>query len=277
LQPRPFSEDLHRLADSALTVATIRDTTYIAADLTFDASGMFMTGLLGFTEQEVLRQFETRAFSWIKGDVRDIFGATTRTVVPFAIDTRENRRWGAYAVSSRIRSLVFRRALAATLNEAVAALRLLPSEWEVDPVSNVSTVVDWVDDHPDIVRFSRRIQLTNPLVDVDEARRRMRALGAREDEETYRAWRNETLTVDNDTFRELIADMETGDIEVILVARTGASGHTTYKSSGHVERTQVPNFGSDLPAGVEAVLDVLRAFSEQRGDVVHGDQGGASG
>ena len=114
LQIRPLIEDMRALANSGETTAKIQQTVYRAADLQIDATGTFMTGLLGFSERETLRQFEDVAFSWLKGEIHEIEGATTATVVPFAIDLREHRRWVAYVLSQRIRSNVFRQALAAT-------------------------------------------------------------------------------------------------------------------------------------------------------------------
>lgn len=275
LQPRPFRDDLQALAASGETVADLRGKHFIAADLRIDPSGTFMTGLLGFAEQEHLRSFEAEAFSWLKGDVQQIEGATSRTVVPFAIDLRTARRWAAYVVSQRIRSVVFRGALAATLNAAVGKLQLLPSEWEVDPVTGTRTVLEWIVEHPEVTRFGRRIKLTNPLVDVDEARRKMRALGAAEDEEIFKAGRGKSLRVmDNTVFEEMLAEMESGDIEVFLMSRSGNKGGiASFNSAKHTDRTSISDFGADLEHGIELVLDVLREFSEQRGDVVHADVG----
>lgn len=184
---RPLAEDMSALAVSGLTVADLKRVRYRAADLQIDPSGTFLTGLIGFSERETLFQFEDEAFSWLKGEVQEVEGATSATVVPFAIDLREHRRWVAYVVSQRIRSNVFRQALAATLNRAVKDLGLLPSEWEVDPVLSTGTVEDWVERHGRITKFTRRTRLTNALRDVDEARRKMRMLAATKQEETFTA------------------------------------------------------------------------------------------
>jgi hypothetical protein len=272
LQVRPLIEDLTALANSGETIAEVRRTTYRAADLRLDASSTFMTGLLGFSERDVLRQFEDDAFSWLKGEIQEIDGATTATVVPFAIDLREHRRWVAYALSHRIRSNVFRQALSATLNHAVAALGLLPTEWEVDPVMSARTIEEWVNEHTEVVVFTRRVKLTNALKDVDEARRKMRELGATRQEETFRAPRGESLDVQNNhEFEEMIGGVETGDMEVVLEARVG-KGRTRFRSTEHTDRTTIPDFGADLEHGIDLVLNVLRTFSEQRGDVLHGDR-----
>lgn len=64
LEMRPFKEDMLALAESRETRAVVRDREWIAADMSLDASGTFMTGVLGFAEEEVLRDFEPEAFSW---------------------------------------------------------------------------------------------------------------------------------------------------------------------------------------------------------------------
>lgn len=69
----------------------------------------------------------------------------------------------------------------------------------------------------------------------------------------------------------MIGGLETGDTEVILVARQGG-GTTTFRSSTHADRTVMPEFGADLNHGIDLVLGVLREFSEERGEVHHGDR-----
>lgn len=262
---------MEALAASGETFATVKGVDYIAADMKLNPSGTFLTGVIGFSEQESVRKFEGDAFSWMKGEVTEIEGATNQTVVPFAVDLRPHRRWVAYVVSQRIRSAVFRDALAASLNRAVGQLGLLPSEWEVDSVLSVASVEEWLSSHPEIVQFSRRVKLTNALKDVDEARRKMRLLGAAQAEEIWKAPRGQTMRLDdNAEFDALIAPIETGDAEVVLVAKVGKT-RPRFQSKDHSDRVWVPDFTGDLERGVELVLEALRQFSEQRGDVLHGD------
>lgn len=65
--------------------------------MTVDPSGDFMTGILGLSEEEELRSFEDEAFSWLKGATRTEEGASERTMVPFAVDLREEERWVGFA------------------------------------------------------------------------------------------------------------------------------------------------------------------------------------
>lgn len=272
LDPRPFAEDLTALADSGETHAKIRAVVYVAADLKVTPDGDFMTGLIGFEEEESLRSYDLETRSWLKGEVHEIVGATSQTVVPFAIDLRQHRRWVAYAPSQRIKSANFRKALAATLNHAVGVLGLLPSEWEVDPVLSTATVEEWVDEHAEITKMIRRIKLTNVLKDVDDARRKMRLLGANHTEETYTAPRAQALDLrDNDEFEDMIGGVETGDVELILFARAGRKSKAVFKSSDYTDRTTVAEWGGDLERAIELVLDALRDFSDRKGDVILDD------
>src|SRR6266508_3556064 len=109
---RPFAEDMRALAESRQTRAEIDEREWLAADLTVDVSGDFMTGILGYAEAELRRDFEDQAFSWIKGRTSMAEGASRRTTVPFAVDLREDRRWGSFRskcahpaglISSRVR------------------------------------------------------------------------------------------------------------------------------------------------------------------------------
>ena len=263
---------MRALADSGETEAEVRGERFRAADLRTDPTDTFMTGLIGFVERETFRQFEDEAFSWIKGQTEEVEGATTATVVPFAIDLREHRRWTAFVVSTRIRSNVFRSALAATLNAAADTLGLLPTEWEVDTVLSVSTIEDWVTEHPEIIEFTRSVRLTNALKDVDEARRKMRELAATKQSETFKPPRGGALEIAaNPVFEEMIGGVATGDMDVLLVARFGGA-QVRFRSIDHADRIAIDEYGVDLERGVELVLRVLQEFSEQRGDVMYGDR-----
>jgi hypothetical protein len=59
---RPFAEDMRALAESRQTRAEIDEREWVAADLTLDISGDFMTGVLGYAESELRRDFEDDAW-----------------------------------------------------------------------------------------------------------------------------------------------------------------------------------------------------------------------
>lgn len=268
---RPFRDDVQVLATQGRLElrATVRRVEFIAADLAITLDDNFLTGLLGFAEEETLRQFEADTHSWLKGETTEFHGATRQTVVPFAVDLREHRRWTAYVTTGRIRSTFFRQAFEAVLNHAVGAMGLLPVDWEVDLVMSTTALTDWISEHPDVIQIRRTVKLVNPLKDVDEARRKMRALRGDRYRDVISAGRNETLDVANDSFQRHIAPIETGDAVVEITARMGEAGTQRFKSETHSERTVIPPYRQDLQAGIERVLGVLATFSDLRGDVVH--------
>src|SRR2546426_12775473 len=88
LDLRPLRQDMESLAESKQLRATVRGVQWVAGDFGTDASGDFMTGTIGFTENELRRDFDEETQSWIKGPSTVAGGASKRTVVPFAMDTR---------------------------------------------------------------------------------------------------------------------------------------------------------------------------------------------
>jgi len=99
---RPFRDDMRALAESHQTRAQFRGREWIAADLKILPTEDHMTGVLGFTDEETLRDFDPAAFSWVKGPIHIQEGASERTMVPFAIDLRDDKRWVAFGTSTRI-------------------------------------------------------------------------------------------------------------------------------------------------------------------------------
>lgn len=267
LDMRPFREDMLALAASRETYAEVAGRTWIAADMTLDPSETFLTGILGFSDEEELTDFEQHAFSWLKGPTKTVAGASRRTMVPFAIDLRDKNRWVAFAVSQRIRAAAFGKGFQIVLNRAVAALKLLPAEWDVNIVSSPSHIEDWLEEHPEVVRFVRIVRIPNPRRIVDEDREKMQALDARVKREEFRPYQNETLSVrDSPLFQELISGTDTGDVAVELHARAVGRSHPRFRSDEHADETHVRDFGADLQTGMELILDALRNYAEQRAD-----------
>src|SRR5438132_3556679 len=95
-QLRPFRDDMATLVQSHQTQAEFRGATWIAADLRLDPSANFMMGILGFSDRETLVDFDPAAYSWLKGPTHEHEGASVRTMVPFAVDLREDHRWVAF-------------------------------------------------------------------------------------------------------------------------------------------------------------------------------------
>ena len=112
LQPRDFSVDMVALADSHKTVHTVRSTggkpgrRWVAADMAVTPDGEFMTGVLGFSEQQQQVKFDEESFSWMKGEVADSDSANEQTIVPFAVDLRTGQRWIAFATTQQLPTTV---------------------------------------------------------------------------------------------------------------------------------------------------------------------------
>lgn len=171
-----------------------------------------------------------------------------------------------HAADLRLR---FRQAFEAVLNAAASQFGELLGSWEVDPVQDLRALTAWIAENPAVFKISRRVKLTNPLIDVDEIRRKMRLMQGTKWEDTVTAPRGEALDTESEAFRDHVEPIETGEAVIILKARTGPGlGPRIYKSIEHRENAQIRNY-RDLDDGVELVLEQTRIFSDRRGDVVH--------
>jgi len=262
---RPFAVDMRHLDESHETHTQFRGREWIAADLRLLPSEDHMTGVLGFSDIELLRDFDLAAFSWLKGPVRAEVGASERTMVPFAIDLHEDRRWVAFGTSHRIQPYGFARGFEATLNAAVGKLGLMPSEWEVDLVIPVARVEEWLDLYPEVVRFTRYVRLHNPGLKLDRDRAEMRALGARLKQETFSSERGRQLKVkDNPEFDRGLEGLETGDLDVYLEAGRGVTKRT-FSSRRMADRVWVTDYGDDLEYGMELMLRAVLEYATEGG------------
>ncbi len=167
---RPFAQDMLDLANSHRTEAIIQNNRWIASDMEVRDRGAGMVGLLGFAVSDQFRSFAEEDYSWLKGSTFGYTGAQEDTVVPFAVDLRDHRRWVAVATSARIQHARFATGLAAVLNQAVMELGLLPTDWEVDTISSPSNLLEWVARHSEIIRLRRVVKFSNPGRDLDRDR-----------------------------------------------------------------------------------------------------------
>ncbi len=217
LQMRPFAEDMSALAESHQTVHTMRSTAgrpgrrWVAADMTITPSGEFMTGVLGFSEQQQQVTFDDEAFSWMKGEVADSESANEQTIVPFAVDLREENRWLAFATTARLQPQTFRAGFQAVLNEAVAKTGLIPVDWEVDLVTSTSRVFEWLRQNPKVHLLRRTLKFSNPGIDIDDDRQQMRALAANRKTEEFKAAYGKSLDIGSPAFENKLEGTETGD------------------------------------------------------------------
>jgi hypothetical protein len=176
-----FTEETKALLESRETRALIKERTeqreWIAADLELDPSGDFMMGVLGFSHPKRLTDFDEETFSWIKGERRTEHGASERTMVPVAIDLREDHRWVAFATAYRVRPPSFAKGLV-VLTRAVTEAGRLPVEWDVDLVTDITDVEEWLAHHPDVYNFERFVRFPNPVRTLDDDREEMQKLAA---------------------------------------------------------------------------------------------------
>jgi hypothetical protein len=263
LDLRPFAEDMAELAASHRTETTVQGTRWIASDLEIRNGGDTMVGLLGFALQGQLLTFSEDDFSWLKAEAFTVTGAQPDTIVPFAVDLREHRRWVAVATSARIQHNAFAKGLAAVLNAAVLDLELMPTDWEVDMVTSRSDVLDWVAQHPAVNKFRRIVKFSNPGRDLDEDKANMRALGATVKDEEYRALNGKTLRLQgNEAFYSLLDGMERGDVEVELWSRQGGV-RERYFSKKRPDETFIANF-DNYQDGMTYVQEALLVYSSRQ-------------
>jgi hypothetical protein len=261
LDMRPLREDLVQLVESRELRAEVKGREWIAADMSLDASGDFMTGVIGYSQAELKRDFDDETFSWVKGPTREDPGASVDTLVPFAIDIRDDRRWVGFVPSRLIRTRAFSEGFTILLNKAVEAVRLIPAEWEVDMLSTLTTIEEWLDDNPDVVLFVRTVKFTNPGRDISAERAEMRALSAKAKKEHFIATSQGYLNLqDNPEFVDLTEGIETGDVDIELRARSGRR----YLSVDHAAEDYVDDFGHDLQTGMARVLDAVRRYAESK-------------
>src|SRR5262249_44377483 len=153
-------------------------------------------------------------WSWIKGQMEEVDAAKADTILPFAIDLRDQNRWVAFAPTSKLRARMFIDGFQRVLNNAVSVLGLMPTEWEVDLVVSLGQVEQWLQENPLVHRLKRTIKFTNPGRDLDSDRQEMRALHARRKTEEFAASSRGILDINSDDFRSKLEGVETGDIEL---------------------------------------------------------------
>ncbi|SKP69242.1 hypothetical protein [Mycobacteroides abscessus] len=220
-----------------------------------------MTGVLGFSEQQQQVTFDDESFSWMKGEIADTDSANEQTIVPFAIDLRPSARWIAFSTTQRLPPQSFRTGLEMVLNEAVAALQLIPVDWEVDLVTSTSRIYDWLRENPRVHKLVRTLKFSNPGKDIDEDRALMRALHANRKTEEFKAAPRKTLNIESEQFQNKLEGTETGDLHVLMEAR-GAHGvsNVKFNSNDTVDNVFVDDFGTDLQRGIDTVLAALREY-----------------
>lgn len=269
---RDFAEDMAALADSHLTTFTERSTAgapgrrWVAADMVVTPSGDFLTGVLGFSEQQLQVTFDTEHFSWMKAQVEDSDSASDQTIAPFALDLRPHNRWVAFAATARLQPQGFRKGFEHVLNNAVSELGLMPTAWEFDLVTSTSLIYEWLRQNPLVHQLTRTLKFSNPGRDLDEDRRQMRALAANRKTEEFKAAYGKTLDIASPDFQSKLEGTETGDLDVVMHAR----GHhgvrdVKFNTRDSVDTSTVEEFGTNLQLGIDVVLAALREYVAGKG------------
>jgi len=267
---RPFREDMEVLANSHRTTYQRArsnnrpEQTWFAADMTITPDGDFLTGTLGYSERQEHREFDDVTWSWVKGATREEDSASEQTVVPFAVDLRDENRWVAFAVSPRLQHSAFRSGFENVLRQAVVDAGLIGAEWDVDLVLSRASVDSWIDRHPRVFTMTRTVKFSNPGRDFDDDRVEMRSMGARRKTEEFAAPPRRILDVHSEEFQAKLVGTETGDLELHLKARAeGGESVARFNSRDRADETYVEDF-SVLEQGLEAVLQALREYSATR-------------
>ncbi|MFI6457981.1 hypothetical protein ACIBF6_41315 [Streptosporangium amethystogenes] len=234
--------------------------TWFAADMRITPSN-FVVGTLGFSEQAERRGFNQEEWSWINGVAQVTDTASEETVVPFAVDLHEKRRWVAFATTPRIQPAGFTKGFQGVLNQAVIDEGLIPTEWDVDLVTSRSQVDEWLFNNPLVHMMRRTVKFSNPGRDIDDDRQEMRALGARRKTEEFRAPRNGVLNTESNVFLDKLDGTETGDLELELLAR-GNQGvaEVRFRSKEEADQKQISDFERDLSQGMDTVLAALQEY-----------------
>jgi hypothetical protein len=280
LSMRSFAEDMQTLAASHRTRHYERGTrerparTWFAADMRATPGGEFMMGTLGYSERQQHREFDAQTWSWLKGATQEADAASEQTVVPFAVDIRDDQRWVAFAPAPRLQPGGFRRGLELVLRQAVADAKVLGAEWDVDLVTSRASIEQWLEEHPRVFKLQRTVKFSNPGRDLDDDRTEMRALAARRKFEEFAAPPNRTLDTTSDTFVAKLDGTETGDLELVMTAR-GEHGvrEVRFNSRERADEDLVEDF-VDLEQGMEVVLAALREYVASKQRSSRDDQAG---
>jgi hypothetical protein len=263
LAERAFAEDMRTLVQAEAIHAPYGTDEWFATDLSIEPSGTFMSGIVGFMSSEEYRLVDWEKPSWKKAPTTVVEGGTRNTIVPFAVDLRRDRRWIAFAPTARIQPVTFTLGFKVLLESAVTSLGLMPAEWDVDLIPSTKRIFEWLSENPDVSEFIRVVRRPNPDRQVHQDIARMRSMGARTKREEYTPFYGKTLNLaDNpELVEELIARAPEGDVDITIRTRTGRS---TFRSRREIEEGTVSDWGRDLDAATDAMLEAVRLWSEGR-------------
>src|SRR5262249_22153281 len=152
-------------------------------------------------------------------------------ITPFALDTRDERRWIGFVSKRRVRPRTFETAFSALLQAAVSELGLMPAEWEVDLIPRAETLREWIEEHPDVAELERVVRSPNPSRRFDDDRQAMRDLGAVEKDERYKPPRNQRLDLESEIFQEFEEDATEGYVDLTVHSRSGRGTRVKFSTT----------------------------------------------
>ena len=264
----PFDLEMLRSLEFARFGVFDGDKRWIVGDIEVDESRHFLAGVIGFTDIETRLHFDEATWSWVEAFSEEVEGASSQTVVPFAIDLRQDHRWTASVTSQRVRAQTFCRGLELVLKAHRVALGM-QTDLEVDLVTSSVTIEEWIMNNPQIRSIKRIIRLPNPGIDISEDVRQMKSLNAKQKEETLTAHHNQSLRAVNDEgqpsddIRKLTQGTDIGQVTISMEAR-GPEGIRKFSSVTNIDETYILDFDDDWQRGIALVLNALRQYSNQR-------------
>ena len=266
LDPRSFTTDMVAMAHSRDIVAKRPhpqgERTWIAADIEVTGDEEFIFGLIGFQTVETQYPFEPESHSWTKERRGGPAVGSDRTLVPFAVDIRPDRRWVAFTTTQKVTRSAFANAFQEALNQAVAALHLFPTVWEVDLVTSPTTIERWLAEHPDVVVIKRIVKLPNPVRDLSGMYAEMRDLNAHRTTQEHAAAPGEVLDVHGpSTLSQLTEGVQQGNVALTITSRGEGRARPRFSTSVGSDTAFIEDFGDDLETGKERVLRALTHYS----------------
>jgi hypothetical protein len=262
---RPFVDEMLALVEGKNMRAERNDHVWIAADLELTDDDL-LTGIIGYETTEIRTRFNETEWSWLKGERHIDEGASDATLSPFAIDLNEHRRWVAFAPSGYLNARSFPGGFQTVLNEALRQQNEGHTDWEVDMISSVTALREWVASHGEIVELKLTIRQSNPGRNLDNDRAQMQALRARSKTEVFHPYWGRALEISDEQVEELAADMERTNVDVQMKAREG-NRKPTFNSKNNRAQTFIEEYAEDLRLGIELVSETLKSYSiEHPGD-----------
>lgn len=270
---RPFRSDMRMLAgmgELRVTMGSVGSQVtpsieWVARDLAVTDDDTILSGLIGFAQARRIYIPDDDAQSWLKGEQQTPEAGADDTLVPFAVDIRGDRRWVAFATAQRIRPATFAKAFQAALQQAMADLVEFPSRWEVDLITDKTTIHEWLQEHPAVVVFRRTVRFPNPVRDLSALHREMQDLHARSKKEEFSAYPGEALeVVESDTLSALLEGVEEGHVDAFFQARGEGGTRPRFNTRLASDEEWVEEFRDDLSRGLVLITNALRRYSARR-------------